>query len=107
MKIFVSQPMSGRPREEVLNEREKYVNAFLSRYGFSSSSTFATIIENYDKPNAPVNAKQPWFLGDSLKLMAEADIVLFVPTWKKAFGCRVEMECCKKYGIEYVKMRKI
>ncbi len=107
MKIFVSQPMSGRTDEEVLAEREKYVNAFLAHHGFSTSNTYVQIIENYYKPDAPIGAKQPWFLGDSLKQMSEADVVLFVPGWKKATGCRIEMECCNAYNIDYVKMKRI
>lgn len=105
MKIFVSQPMSGRKREDVLNEREKYVTKFLDSVHLVKSA-FIEVIENYDKPDAPADAKQPWFLGDSLKQMSEADIVLFVPGWRKAKGCRIEMECCKTYGIKYIKMAK-
>ena len=48
---------------------------------------------------APAEAKPLWFLGESLKLMAEADIVCFAPGWKAARGCVMENACAVAYDI--------
>ena len=106
MKIFVSQPMNGRDEEEVLLEREVYANAFIKKQGILMN-TSDVVIDNYHKPNAPANASRLWYLSDSLKQMSEADVVIFVPGWRKAKGCKVEMMCCKLYDIPYVIMKKI
>lgn len=114
MKIFVSQPMNGRSREEVLRERGLYLEAFkkwmydnIIKDEITRRACTFDIIENYDKPYAPENAPRLWYLADSLKLMSEADYVIFVPGWRKAKGCKVEMMCCKLYDIRYVKMKRI
>ena len=106
MKVFVSQPMNGRDEEEVITERENYARKFIENQGILMR-TADIVIDNYHKPHAPKNASRLWYLSDSLKQMSEADVVLFVPGWRKAKGCRVEMMCCKLYDIPYVKMKKI
>lgn len=110
MRVFISQPMNGRTREECITERELYYEAF-KKWLMANTNDFKfdlfSLIENYDKPNAPENAPRLWYLADSLKLMADADYVVFVPGWKKAKGCKIEMLCCKLYGIPYIKMKKI
>ena len=106
MNIFVSQPMNGRLEEDVMLERDLYVKAFFNKQGLTIR-TLSTVIDNYHKLNAPANASRLWYLADSLRQMSEADVVIFVPGWRKAKGCKVEMLCCKLYDIPYVIMKKI
>lgn len=113
MKIFVSQPMNGRTKEEVLEERTKCIEAYKAWLAKHVQDTLTMkvvtfeVIENYDKPHAPENAPRLWYLADSLKLMSEADYVIFAPGWKKAKGCKVEMMCCRLYNKPYIKLKKI
>lgn len=39
-----------------------------------------------------------WYLGQSLSIMASADIVFFVNDYKDYRGCRVERQCAESYG---------
>lgn len=51
---------------------------------------------------APVDAKPLWYLGESLKLLATADVAYFAPGWRKARGCKIENLCAKEYGIPII-----
>ena len=87
-KIFISQPMKNRTAEEIMQERNKiaakwtnasveFINSFFREPGKNSIDS----------------------LGKSISLMGEADLVVFVPGWENARGCRIEHEVAKKYGI--------
>lgn len=53
---------------------------------------------------APANAKPLWFLGESLKLLADADVACFAPGWKNARGCVIENCCALHYGIKCIEL---
>jgi hypothetical protein len=42
------------------------------------------------------------YLGESIKLLAKADIAYFASGWNDARGCCIEHECAEKYGINKV-----
>ena len=44
----------------------------------------------------------PLFLGKSLELLAQADVVYFAPGWADARGCRIEHLCAVEYGIDRI-----
>ena len=39
-----------------------------------------------------------WYLGESLKMMSEADIVFFVEGYENFRGCRIERQVAEAYG---------
>jgi len=39
-----------------------------------------------------------WYLGKSIEMLAEADLVFFGKGWEEARGCRIEREVSEKYG---------
>ena len=39
-----------------------------------------------------------WYLGKSILLLSEADIVFFVNDWRDFRGCSIEREIAEKYG---------
>jgi hypothetical protein len=47
-----------------------------------------------------VNNERVYMLGRSIKLMAQADIVIFSSRYKKGKGCLVEEMVAKLYGIK-------
>lgn len=51
---------------------------------------------------APTDAKPLWYLGESLKLLAEADVAYFAKGWEKARGCKIEHTCAVEYGIDRI-----
>ena len=95
-KLFISQPMNGKTDEEILAAREKAIKS-AEKYAGEPVEVIDSFIQG-----APADAKPLWYLGESLKLLADADIAYFAKGWDQARGCKIENECACKYGIELV-----
>ena len=98
MKVFISQPMAGMDELEVYAVRNQICNKF--------DITEDELIENYKKdkvPKADVNTNV-WCLGDSIRLMAFANLVIFAPGWEEARGCLIEHDICTLYEIPFIEM---
>ena len=91
MKIFISQPMRGKTDAEILAERERVIKAAKAKWGDD-----VKVLESFFR-GAPTEAKPLWFLGESLKVMADADVVIFCDFWWNARGCRVEARAVSEY----------
>ena len=89
-KCFISQPMKNKTIEQIKNEREEVIE-FLHRNGMKEISS---IFENNEEP--------VYALGESIKLMANADCAYFMKGWNEARGCIIEHEVCERYGIPIV-----
>lgn len=99
MKIFLSQPMRGKTHEEILsNIRE--VQEFLTKY---LDSTNIEIIESYSPRNKD---KEPLVaLGDSIKMLAQADLAVFLNDWNQYRGCIIEHHTAKIYEIPHISIK--
>lgn len=94
-KLFISQPMKGKTDEEILRERENAVRAAVDLLGEE--------VEVIDSFFQGADLTRPLeFLGESLKLLAKADVAYFAPGWNKARGCLIEHECCEAYGVTHI-----
>lgn len=95
MKIFISQPMNGYSREEILEERERI------KAKFSGNEFIDSYIE--DVPEM-MGDTRVWCLGESIKMMANANMVI-IPTncWEYP-GCMVEADVADAYGMPVVKI---
>ena len=96
-KIFISQPMNGKTTEEIENERNYTISILTSR--FAKENERIEIIDSFFK-DAPHDSKPLWYLGESIKLMSEADVVFFCNGWQTARGCQIEHDCALEYGID-------
>ena len=65
-KLFISQPMQGKSKEEILAERKVAICQAKEAVGDE-----VEIIDSYFE-NAPACNRPLWFLGESLKLLAAA-----------------------------------
>lgn len=91
-RLFISQPMGGRTDKEILKEREVAIQAAIQFLGEDVEVIDSFFVgADMNKPLA--------YLGESLKMMANADVVYFAPGWRDARGCNVEHLCCIYYGI--------
>ena len=90
-KLFISQPMKGKTDEQILRDRQEVIALFDD----------VTVLDTFFK-DSPHDAKPLWFLGESIKLLAEADIVYFCKDWQKYNGCVIEHECAVRYGKEII-----
>lgn len=94
MKIFISQPMQGKTDTEILAERERAIKAAKAKWGDD-----VEVLESFFQ-GAPAEAKPLWFLGESLKVMADADAVIMCEKGVVAArGCRMEFHAADEYGI--------
>ena len=91
VKAFLIQPMNGKSEKEILDERE-LMNMLFQVKGI-------TLIDSYIKDARTSNNPGVWYLGKSIELMADADIVCLLPGWNKNRGCKLEYECAKAYEI--------
>lgn len=91
-KIFISQPMNGKTNEEIENKRDSIIDKL-------RENESVEIIDSFFK-DKPYEASPLWYLGESIKLMSEADIVFFCNGWQTARGCQIEHDCALEYGID-------
>lgn len=97
-KLFISMPMRGLSTEEIkkkMLENKKLVEEILGEDLYLIDSVFDTAPGGFI--NIPV-----WCLGESLKKLAQADIVFFADGWKDARGCKIEHEVAKQYSIPMI-----
>lgn len=92
-KLFISQPMKDKTDDEILAERSNAIQA-----AKDSLKDEIEVIDSFFQ-GAPADAKPLWYLGESLKLLATADVAYFATGWGKARGCKIENTCAKEYGI--------
>ena len=94
-KVFISQPMKDKTNQEIEQERKKIIEK-VERY-FREIE----VIDSFFK-DAPHDAKPLWFLGKSLELLSNADVIVLGKGWKRSRGCRIEHECAVQYGISVI-----
>lgn len=92
-KLFVSQPMNGKSDDEIITEREKAIKSAEKLLGEP-----VEVIDSFFQ-SAPADAKPLWYLGESLKLLATADVAYFAKGWAEARGCKIEHTCATEYEI--------
>lgn len=95
-KLFISQPMRGKTDEEILAVRQRAIESAERHLGEK-----VEVIDSFFK-DAPVTNRPLWFLGESLKLLATADVAYFTKGWEEARGCRIENTCAIEYGIDVI-----
>ena len=96
MKLFISQPMRGKTKEEILAVRLKAIESAERNLGEK-----VEVIDSYFE-NAPADATPLWYLGKSLQLLSTADVAYFAKGWEEARGCRIENTCAIEYGIDVI-----
>ena len=75
-----------RARERAIREATEYLDEPVE------------VIDSFFK-NAPHDAKPLWFLAESIRLLADADLVYFAKGWENARGCMIERKCAVQYGV--------
>lgn len=92
-KLFISQPMRLRSDREILEEREQI---YLKVRDILDEPV--VVIDSFFE-GVPTDAKPLWYLGESFKKLAEADIAYFAKDWAYARGCKLEHAAAVEYGI--------
>ena len=97
MKLFISQPMRDKTDEQIKAERKRIVERMQKRYPHEEIEVLDSFFEG-----APHDATPLWYLGESIKLLGQADYAYFAKGWENYRGCRLENQCAKEYGISWV-----
>ena len=96
-KVFISQPMKDKTNQEIEQERKEIIEKIRKHF----EKIEVKVIDSFFK-DAPHNSKTLWFLGKSLELLSNADVIVLGKNWERARGCRIEYECAIQYGIKVV-----
>ena len=99
-KLFISCPMRGRKEEDIKKSMEKMHNIAEATLGEELE-----VIPSFIEHQPPENVQQAiWYLGESIKKLAEADVFICVSeTWNWP-GCRIEREFASNYGIPLIEI---
>jgi hypothetical protein len=93
MKVFISQPMKGLSKEEILRNRQEAKLKLV----FELNNCNIEFIDPCMRYSDPIMA-----VGESVKRMAEANVVYFMHGWEKHRGCRIEHQVAVEYGIRCI-----
>lgn len=98
IKLFISQPMNGLSDEDVLKERDRAI-----KYAKKQLVEDIEVLDSYFTEDVPEGVDSGlWWLGESIKLLAQADVAYFVKGWNRARGCLIENECAFRYGVRRI-----
>ena len=99
MKVFISQPMSDKTDDEILNKRFELTEKTIKKFKTNNKevSFIHSFLEFIPRKNANL-----YFLAKSLELLSDADVAVFAKDWEKYRGCIIERLCCEEYGIKVI-----
>lgn len=92
-KLFISQPMRDKTDEQIKIERNEAIKKVEDKLGEK-----VEVLDSFFE-GAPHDAKPLWFLGKSIELLSQADIVYFCKGFQNYRGCKIENLCAQEYGI--------
>lgn len=97
MKVFISMPMKSKSVEQVLIERDRIFEYIKKK--LPEAELINSVLKDADKDIASGgDDKGVWYLGKSIQLLSEADIVFFVNNWADFRGCSIERDVAEAYG---------
>lgn len=101
MNVFISQPMSGVPEDEILSVRASIFSHFRDEH--PEAVMLGSYVDNGFMENANIVAHpEVFYLGQALEILSEADVILMAKGWEKARGCRIEHKVARYYDIPIV-----
>lgn len=103
-KLFISCPMKGRTEENIKKSMER-----MHKFAEIIFDQELEVIPSYIEHTPPENNNQAvWYLGESIKKLAEADFFIGVEYTDFFKGCEIEARVAREYGIRstYVNIRE-
>ena len=97
MKLFISQPMGAKTKEEIKQERQEAIDTVIRYNPDKEVVVLDSYFEDYNPEDGCVPLK---YLAKSLEVLADADKIYLCQGWSAARGCRVEALAAELYGIE-------
>jgi hypothetical protein len=95
-KLFVSVPMKGRTEEEIKASIQK-----MKKIAEIYEGEELELIDSYIEDNPPKDSKEAvWYLGESLKKLAQADVFIGINVAWDWNECYIENDVASRYGIK-------
>ncbi|WP_368200640.1 hypothetical protein [Agathobacter rectalis] len=95
-KIFVSVPMKGRTEDEIKASIQK-----MKKIAEIYEGEELELIDSYIDDNPPKeNNEGVWYLAESLKKLAQADVFMGICESYDWIGCQIDRETAERYGIK-------
>lgn len=95
-KLFVSVPMKGRTEEEIKASIQK-----MKKIAEIYEGEELELIDSYIEDNPPKDSKEAvWYLGESLKKLAQADVFIGIDEAYDWNSCYIERDTARRYGIK-------
>lgn len=95
-KIFISCPMRGYSKEDILKVREDIKTELQRRVKFKFD-VIDSYFPDFKTSSASIDPAV-YCLGRAIIKMAEADMVVFCKGWEQARGCKIEYEIARSYN---------
>ena len=99
MKVFISCPMIGPSREEIIQKRDSITKKLEERFG--NITVIDSYFSEFDLMKSSLNVSV-YCLGRAIIKLSEADIVVFAEGWENARGCRIEHTIAQDYGMDII-----
>ena len=102
-KIFVSTPMRGKEEYEI-KERMQHLFKLACAYLDEECELIDSLNPVYTEElqNNNIVDVAPLYLGASIKLLSQADLVIFDKYWMTDEGCCIEKQVCNTYRIKHI-----
>ena len=104
--IFISQPMTGKSEEEILETRQKAIDEIhqLASKDGVEINIIASYIDDATRKHFKEHVSDDinwdiFWLSQSLERLAMADMIWLCDGWEHSKGCNVEVECAIQYGL--------
>lgn len=94
LKVFISQPFAGRTEREVAHTADDVRETVEHLYRKNYDKDF--IVDRIDTWRDIPSKLQGW--GEDLKMMDDADVVVFYGGWQHARGCQIEHMAARYAG---------
>jgi hypothetical protein len=95
-KLFISVPMKGRTEEEIKASIQK-----MKKIAEIYEGEELELIDSYIEDNPPKgNNEAIFYLGESIKKLAQADVFVGICESYEWSGCRIENITAESYGIK-------
>jgi hypothetical protein len=91
-KVFISQPMKGKTKEDIIEERWELVK-------YLEDEGYVVVPSIVAETPEEANSRPVYYLSKSIKMLSMSDCAYFMPGWEDARGCKIEHTIAKEYGI--------
>ena len=106
-KLFISCPMKGRTEKAIKESMAKLhkLAEVMMGEGLEVIDSFIEDAPEFDE-TTPASEIRLWYLGESIKMMAEADVVIGCPYigCNTFIGCDTELKAALDYGKQVIRL---